>query len=357
MSLHRHSHNRSSRGIAIALIIAIGACCFSCANMGRPGGGPKDETPPVLKKSNPPMGALHYDKNKITLEFDEIVQVENPNEKIIISPPQTQMPQISALGRIVSITLNDSMKANTTYTIDCGDAIADNNEKNKLLNFSFHFSTGDHIDTLEMSGILLNAADLEPVSDMLVGIYMQPTFKGIAPVAAGTLLSWNGEGWKARVAHQSSASNSKSGFVYWTHELDVGANDVVVTTIGLAYSEEALDYTTSVVRASDNTTTNATEHVFLINNRRVSGFLAGIYLPGTAECSQISTSAMASIVIEKYEPLHEDTSNSSRWVLYPTTDKPFETLNKCRSLFLADDLNETSFNITARLRYTSPPAP
>ena len=192
---------------------------------------------------------------------------------------------------------------------------------------------------------------------LFVGIYMQPTFKGIAPVAAGTLLSWNGEGWKARVAHQSSASNSKSGFVYWTHELDVGANDVVVTTIGLAYREEALDYTTSVVRASDNTTTNATEHVFLINNRRVSGFLAGIYLPGTAECSQISTSAMASIVIEKYEPLHEDTSNSSRWVLYPTTDKPVETLNKCRSLFLADVQNETSFNITARLRYTSPPAP
>ena len=112
MSLHRHSHNRSSRGIAIALIFAIGACCFSCANMGRPGGGPKDETPPVLKKSNPPMGALHYDKNKITLEFDEIVQIENPNEKIIISPPQTQMPQISALGRIVSITLNYSMNSN-----------------------------------------------------------------------------------------------------------------------------------------------------------------------------------------------------------------------------------------------------
>lgn len=174
MNPHRHPHLRSSKGLAIALIFAIGACCFSCANMGRPGGGPRDETPPVLKKSNPPMGALQYNKNKITLEFDEIVQVENPNEKIIISPPQTQMPQISSLGRVVTITLNDSMKPNTTYTIDCGDAIADNNEKNKLLNFSFHFSTGDHIDTLEMSGILLNAADLEPVSDMLVGIYAQP---------------------------------------------------------------------------------------------------------------------------------------------------------------------------------------
>lgn len=173
MNLHRPLHNRPGKGLAAALAVFIGVCCFSCANMGRPGGGPKDETPPVLKKSNPPIGTLHYDKNKITLEFDEIVQIESPNEKIIISPPQTQMPQITSLGRTVSIVLNDSMKPNTTYTIDCGDAIVDNNEKNKLLDFSFHFSTGDHIDTLEMSGILLNASNLEPVSDMLVGIYAQ----------------------------------------------------------------------------------------------------------------------------------------------------------------------------------------
>ena len=171
MSLHRPLRNRPGKGLAIALIFFIGLCCYSCANMGRPGGGPKDETPPVLKKSNPPIGTLHYDKNKITLEFDEIVQIENPNEKIIISPPQTQMPQITSLGRTVSFVLNDSMKPNTTYTIDCGDAIVDNNEKNKLAGFSFYFSTGDHIDTLEMSGILLNASDLEPVSNMLEGIY------------------------------------------------------------------------------------------------------------------------------------------------------------------------------------------
>ena len=173
MSLHQPLRNRPGKGLAIVLIFFIGLCCYSCANMGRPGGGPKDETPPVLKKSNPPIGTLHYDKNKITLEFDEIVQIENPNEKIIISPPQTQMPQITSLGRTVSFVLNDSMKPNTTYTIDCGDAIVDNNEKNKLAGFSFYFSTGDHIDTLEMSGILLNASDLEPVSNMLVGIYAQ----------------------------------------------------------------------------------------------------------------------------------------------------------------------------------------
>ena len=175
MSLNRYSHNRPTKGLAIALIVFIGGWSISCANMGRPGGGPKDETPPVLKKSTPLAGTLNYNKNKIVLEFDEIVQVENPSEKIIISPPQTKMPQVSTLGRTVTITLNDSLIPNTTYTIDFGDAIADNNEKNKMQDFSFYFSTGDHIDTLEMSGTLLNASNLEPISNMLVGIYSNPS--------------------------------------------------------------------------------------------------------------------------------------------------------------------------------------
>ena len=175
MSLNRYSHNRPAKGLAIALIVFIGGWSISCANMGRPGGGPKDETPPVLKKSTPLAGTLNYNKNKIVLEFDEIVQVENPSEKIIISPPQTKMPQVSTLGRTVTITLNDSLIPNTTYTIDFGDAIADNNEKNKMQDFSFYFSTGDHIDTLEMSGTLLNASNLEPISNMLVGIYSNPS--------------------------------------------------------------------------------------------------------------------------------------------------------------------------------------
>ncbi len=175
MSLNRYSHNRPTKGLAIALIVFIGGWSISCANMGRPGGGPKDKTPPVLKKSTPLAGTLNYNKNKIVLEFDEIVQVENPSEKIIISPPQTKMPQVSTLGRTVTITLNDSLIPNTTYTIDFGDAIADNNEKNKMQDFSFYFSTGDHIDTLEMSGTLLNASNLEPISNMLVGIYSNPS--------------------------------------------------------------------------------------------------------------------------------------------------------------------------------------
>ncbi len=160
--------------VTILLATWIVATLHSCANIGRPGGGPRDETPPVLKKATPEKGTLNYDKTKITLEFDEIVLVENANEKVIISPPQKQMPRISSMGRSVTVQLNDSLIPNTTYTIDFSDAIVDNNEKNKLTNFSTFFSTGDHIDTLEISGTLLNASNLEPITNMLVGIYANP---------------------------------------------------------------------------------------------------------------------------------------------------------------------------------------
>lgn len=165
----RHSFLRACMAAGAGIFFA--GALFSCANIGHPGGGPKDETPPVVKKCEPEPGTLNYNSNKINVDFDEIIQIDNPNEKVIISPPQSQMPRILTSGRRVSVTLNDSLLPNTTYTIDFGDAIADNNEKNKLGAFSLYFSTGDHIDTLEIAGTLLNASNLEPVSDMTVGIY------------------------------------------------------------------------------------------------------------------------------------------------------------------------------------------
>lgn len=165
------SYSIFMRNILIVLL-AIGIC--ACANIGRPGGGPKDETPPVLKKATPESGTLNWDKTKVSLVFDEIVLVENASEKVVISPPQKQMPRITAQGKSVTVQLNDSLIPNTTYTIDFSDAIVDNNEKNKLLDFSVNFATGDHIDTLEMGGVLLNASNLEPITNMLVGIYANP---------------------------------------------------------------------------------------------------------------------------------------------------------------------------------------
>ncbi|MCH5327581.1 MAG: Ig-like domain-containing protein [Coprobacter sp.] len=156
--------------LAVISVLVIGMVS-SCANMARPGGGPKDETPPVFVKSDPLPNQVNVSKNKIEIEFDEIVLVEKVSEKVIISPPQKEMPLIRTSGRKVTVELKDTLLPNTTYTIDFSDAIVDNNERNVLENFAFSFSTGPVIDTLQISGILLNAENLEPVTGMLVGIH------------------------------------------------------------------------------------------------------------------------------------------------------------------------------------------
>lgn len=133
--------------------------------------GPIDETPPRFLGSTPTPGALHIKKNKIVIEFDEFIKLDKPNEKIVISPPQVQQPEIKASGKKVVITLQDTLKANTTYTVDFADAIQDNNEGNPLENFSFSFSTGENLDSMAVAGTLLNAANLEPVKGVLVGLH------------------------------------------------------------------------------------------------------------------------------------------------------------------------------------------
>ena len=155
----------------VLLIITVGLMLFSCANMSRPSGGPKDETPPRYIKSRPMPNSCNINDKRIEIEFDEIIQVDKPSEKVIISPPQINMPKIQAQGKKVRIELQDSLLPNTTYTMDFSDAIVDNNEKNPLKGFSLSFSTGPSLDSLQISGILLNAENLEPITGMLVGAY------------------------------------------------------------------------------------------------------------------------------------------------------------------------------------------
>ena len=152
-------------------LLAIMILLYSCASIGRPDGGPIDEDPPQFIGSTPHMHAINVDKNKIVLHFDEFIKLENANEKIVVSPPQIKQPLIKPLGKRVSIVLEDTLQANTTYTIDFGEAIVDNNEGNALGDFTFTFSTGDQIDTLAMSGVVLAAKDLEPVKNILVGLH------------------------------------------------------------------------------------------------------------------------------------------------------------------------------------------
>lgn len=144
---------------------------YACASQGTPDGGPYDETPPRFVKSTPSQNGMNFKGKKVSIDFDEYIKLENPAEKVIFSPPQAEAPEVRVSGKSVVVEFQDTMKANTTYTIDFGDAIVDNNEGNPLGNFSFAFSTGGKVDTMEVSGHVLNAENLEPIKGIQVGLY------------------------------------------------------------------------------------------------------------------------------------------------------------------------------------------
>jgi hypothetical protein len=164
---------RKQWGIALQIAV-IAVSLHSCASIGRPEGGPIDETPPIFMGSDPVAEALNNTRTRIVLQFDEYIKLDDINEKIIVSPPQIQRPEIKPSGKRVIVNLLDSLKGNTTYLIDFSDAISDNNEGNPLGNFSFSFSTGNTIDTMIVSGTLLEASNLEPIKGMLVGLHVNP---------------------------------------------------------------------------------------------------------------------------------------------------------------------------------------
>ena len=163
------AHRLSFIAVILALLLA------ACANMGTPDGGPYDETPPRVVRTSPKQGEANVTHTKkVVIEFDEIVKIENAYEKVVISPPQIEQPDIEAIGKKVTVSLKDSLKPNMTYTIDFSDAIVDNNEGNPLGDYAFTFSTGEQTDTMQVSGHVLDASNLEPIKGMLVGLYRLP---------------------------------------------------------------------------------------------------------------------------------------------------------------------------------------
>ena len=143
----------------------------SCASPGSPTGGGFDTIPPVFISSKPAPNSTRFSGNKIELTFNEYLSIDKPSEKVIITPPQNKMPVIKPLGKKIVIELKDSLVSNTTYTFDFTNGIVDNNEKNAIEGFTYAFSTGDVVDSLVISGLLLNAENLEPMPQVMVGLH------------------------------------------------------------------------------------------------------------------------------------------------------------------------------------------
>lgn len=165
--------HRSFWSVLLYLLTIAGLLCMTaCANRGAgPQGGPKDTLPPVVMQCTPANGAKNVTTNIIEILFDEYVLLENPIQHVTISPPQKKFPNFKTVGKKIRITFEDSLRTNTTYCIDFGQSIVDNNEKNVLKDYSYIFSTGDHIDSLQISGVVLDAKTLKPQEDITVGIH------------------------------------------------------------------------------------------------------------------------------------------------------------------------------------------
>ena len=162
------------RNLLIITFISFIICLLTfsgCARMGSPDGGWYDDTPPYVVSSTPHDKAAGVKSRRVVINFNEYIKLEDAQNKVIVSPPQIEVPDIKASGKRIIVALNDTLKENTTYTIDFSDAISDNNEGNPMGNYTFSFSTGNEIDTLEVSGYVLNAENLEPIKGILVGLY------------------------------------------------------------------------------------------------------------------------------------------------------------------------------------------
>jgi len=159
-------------GYFVAVIFVGGT--YACANRGYPEGGPKDVTPPQVIAENPASYTRNFSKKKIDVYFDEFVQLKEINEKFIISPPLKKKPRVSLRGKYIQVSMGDTLKPNTTYSLDFADAIVDNNESNPLGFYRYVFSTGDVIDTLELSGNVVHAESGEPMLNIYVMLYSNP---------------------------------------------------------------------------------------------------------------------------------------------------------------------------------------
>ena len=150
------------------------AIISGCAKRGSPTGGPIDSIPPVLVNANPKLNSTNFDSEEIRLTFDEFVKLDKVQDQLIISPPVEksayEIKPLTGVTKKVFLKFIDTLDINTTYTINFGNSIKDNNENNPLTFFSYTFSTGETIDSLYVKGNISDAYDI--VTDEYVSIHL-----------------------------------------------------------------------------------------------------------------------------------------------------------------------------------------
>jgi hypothetical protein len=167
----------------------------SCASEAPITGGVKDVIPPTMLESIPKNGSINFDQKSIYMRFDEYIVFKDLNQKLIISPPISEKPNVYIKGKEIKIDLNPQLlEPNTTYSFNFNDAITDNNEGNALHSFIYAFSTGEHIDSLSFSGYVLNAFTREPITDAWVILHENLSDSAISTLPPKYLTKVDGNG-------------------------------------------------------------------------------------------------------------------------------------------------------------------
>ena len=157
---------------ALILLLFGGAFFSRCANIMTPEGGPKDTLPPVIVKLDPGNFATNFKEKKIYIEFNEYVQIKDQNKEMFVSPSMKKLPLLTTRGKGIVITIRDTLRENTTYAIDLGSAIRDNNEGNPLNAMRYVFSTGDKVDSIMCSGYTADSYKADSVSRTFIWFYI-----------------------------------------------------------------------------------------------------------------------------------------------------------------------------------------
>lgn len=166
--LNRPKTSSKSKWVALVCFAVLFSVTWQCASIQQPQGGPKDSIPPTILEESPPNLTRNFDAEKIIIEFDEFIKLSNPFKEISVSPDLEQPINPRVKRKSIEISLPDSLDENTTYTINFGKAIGDFNEGNPLLNYSYVFSTGDVIDSLGISGKVINALTKQAEKEITV---------------------------------------------------------------------------------------------------------------------------------------------------------------------------------------------
>ena len=224
--------------------VAVGLVLAACASIGSPEGGPRDYTPPQIVKTSPEAGSVNFKGNKIEITFDEIVNLKDQQKKVIVSPASRTQPLIRAVGKKLTVEFREPLEENTTYVIDFSNAIEDNNESNQLDGYTFAFSTGDEIDTLAVSGIVLRAKDLEPMQHVIVGLHSNLDDTAFTKVPLERVSRTNDRG-------QFTIRNLKPGNYHVFALNDVDGDYRMARTEDIAFLDEVVVPTVSEYTSQD----------------------------------------------------------------------------------------------------------